>query len=50
VYEYQKNTQMAFGGDAPVKGTGGDIGGIPTIPKIDYGGCPVFRGTSVAAR
>lgn len=35
VYEYQRNTQMQFGGDISVKGKTGDIGGIPTIPKLD---------------
>jgi hypothetical protein len=41
VYEYQKNTQLAMGGDISVKGTTGDIGGLPTIPKIDYQWKPI---------
>ncbi len=41
VYEYQRNTQMLFGGDVTFKGTDGDLGGIPAIPKIDHDWKPI---------
>jgi hypothetical protein len=35
VYEYQRNTQVALGGDVQGRKLSGDIGGTPTVPIFD---------------
>jgi len=41
VYEYQRNTQILFGGDVSVKGKQGDIAALPSPPHIDYEWKPI---------
>lgn len=44
VYEYQRNTSVAFGGDIGIKGIdgeGGDLGGLPPIQNIDHDWKPI---------
>jgi hypothetical protein len=44
VYEYQRNTSIAFGGDVGLKGIEGeqgDIGGLPPIQNIDQAWKPI---------